>query len=300
MVCPIPRSGRLGFVGDYTGDILTRFARIRNWRFSGTAFPRIKRYAGLRFGTQRSPGFIEYRGSFQGFGAYPPLFPGDTFTFFGYTAPTSGIACTPGCVYYTVALVDTLTIQWNWVAEDPTVSWTIGFSSNSDLTTNLAFDDPCDDNVFCDESACNLGLRLFDPCDENAPVEFCNLTRATLTFTSSNISYSNNSTNCLIRREIGNLDFRLEVVDQNPCVIPVLNQDYYIEIDASLTEMWKLKWAQNTGFDDFVVDTEEETMIGKTNIFEKQGVNCCEPVTPVRGQILYPGDIQVWPFLTPS
>lgn len=301
MVCPIPKSGRLGFVGDFTGSVLTRFSRVKNWTFESLMTPEIRIYSGTRFGTQRLPGFTTNTGSFMGFGGVPPLFAGDLFTFIGYTAPTNGIACTPGCSYSVPSIVDSVNINWNWTAENRGVSWTINFSSTNDYTP-VNFDDPCDDNVFCDPNTCNLTFVMKNPCAADAVIEWCNLVSASLTFTAANVPYSNNSTNCTIVKDIGNLDWTLEVVDQNPCFIPTKGADYLFEIMSTLSPStkWILKWGQCLGFTNLNVNIETAEIISKTNNFAMQAVNCCVPGTPVRGAITNPSGVIVWPYSTAS
>lgn len=301
MVCPTPRSGRYGFVGDYTGSVLTRYSRIRNWNLNPLANPEVRYYSGTRFGAQRIPGFLTYSGSFSGFGGVPPLFAGDTFTFIGYTAPTDGVACDPGCAYYLPAIVDSLAITWNWTAENKTVNWTINYSSIGAMTEDTTFDPPCDDEVFCDPNPCDLNFVMKDPCDSDNTVEWCNLVSATLTFTANNVSYSNNSTSCTLVKSIGNLDWTLEVVDQNPCIIPTLQADYWFTIDATTTPTtWILKWGQFTSVSDFNINIETGEIISKTNTFSMQAVNCCTPASPERGSIIDPAGTTVWPYTTAS
>lgn len=299
MVCAAPRTGRLGFVGDYTGAVLSRFQRVRNWRLNALANPEQRVYSGTRYGTQRINAFVDYTGSFEGYGANPPLFVGDQFTFIGYTAPTTGVPCTPGCAYSMLSMVDTLTITWNWTQENMKIFWNIGFSAIGAPTTTAAFDDPCDDAVFCDANACDLVLVLKDPCAADAVVEFCNLTSATLSFTANSIVYSNSSTGCRPKREPGNLDWTLEVPDQNPCIIPTIQADYLIELPASATTKWILKWGKYLGARDFIVDMEANTLVGKTNVFAMNAVGCCVPGTPVRGSIVDPDAATLWPYATP-
>lgn len=301
MVCPVPRSGKLGFVGDYTGDVLTRYSRVKNWTFDALSDSEKRVYSGTRLGTQRIPGFIDYKGSFTGFGAKPPKFVGDIFTFIGYTAPTSGVPCTPGCAFTSLALIDSLSITWNWTRENRGVSWTIGFSSNEPSETITDFDDPCDDSVFCDPNPCDLTFVMKDACTD-AVVEFCNIVSITLNFTATNIEYSNNSTGCIVKREVGNLDWTMEIVDQNPCIIPIINHDYWFEILSTVTplEKWILKWGQYLGPTNLSVNMETGEIISKTNNFGMQAVNCCVPGTPVRGSITAPGGTIVWPYSTPS
>lgn len=300
MVCPIPRTGRLGFVGDNTDDVLTRFDRVRNWNLDEVATPEVRNYAGLRFGTDRVPGFVEYTGGFQGFGGIPPLFVGDEFTFLGYTAPTTGVACTPGCAFMVPAIVTSLSITWNWTQENRGVNWTIGFGSIGSLIEDTAFPDNCDDDVFCDDNACELLFKMYDCA--NALVEWCNITSATLNFTANTSSFSNNSTNCQVLKSVGNLDWTMEVVDQNACKIPVANTTYWFTIEATHTPVtiWTLKWALGLGFTNFRVDTESTEVIGKSNNFGMKAVNCCIPATPVRGSIIDPTGTIVWPYATAS
>lgn len=296
MVCPIPRSGKLGFVGDYTGAVLTRFEKFRSWTLNPVTTPELRVYSGTRFGTQRIPGFIDYSGTFEGFGARPPLFVGDTFTFIGYTAPTTGVPCTSGCAYVVPAMVNSLSITWNFTAENRSVFWTIGFAGNGTPSVIAAFDDPCDDEVFCDFNACSLTPVVKNPCAADAPVEWCNIVSVTLNFVNNAINYSNSSTNCELRREVGTLDWTLDIVDMNPCIIPTLQSDYLFELPDTLSTKWILKWGHFQGVTGFTINSQTGDMITKTNTFGMQAVNCCVPATPVRGQIVNPAGFTVWPY----
>lgn len=300
MVCPIPRTGRLGFVGDYTDSALTRFNRVRNWNLDEVASPEVRTYAGTRFGTDRVPGFIERNGGFQGFGGIPPLFVGDEFVFLGYTAPTTGVACTPGCAFSVPAIVTSLSIIWNWTQENRGVNWTIGFGSTGDLVEDAVFPDNCDDDVFCDENTCELLFKMFD-CD-NVQIEWCNITNVTLNFISNTVSYSNSSTNCQVLKQTGNLDWTMDVVDQNTCRVPMTNDLYWFTIEATHTPVtiWILKWALSLGFSSFRIDSEANEVIGKSNNFGMKAVNCCVPAQPIRGSIVEPGGVIVWPYATTS
>jgi hypothetical protein len=260
--------------------------------------PELRVYSGTRFGTQRIPGFLDYTGTFEGFGARPPLFVGDSFTFIGYTAPTTGVPCTPGCAYVVPAMVNTLSITWNFTAENRTVFWTIGFASNGTPSVIAAFDDPCDDEVFCDPNNCSLVPIMKNPCAADAVIEWCNIVSVTLNFVNNAISYSNSSTLCELRREVGTLDFTLDIVDMNPCIIPTLQSDYWFTLPDSLTTNWILKWAHFQGVSNFTVNNQTGDMITKTNTFGMQAVNCCVPGTPVRGNITNPAGTVVWPYVT--
>lgn len=301
MVCPTPRNGRLGFVGDYTGSSLTRYSRIRNWSITRTSNPQTRVYSGTRYGTQRTGGFTDITGSFEGFGGNPPLWVGDSFTFFGYTAPTSGVPCTEGYAYHCPAIVDSITINWDWTAENNGVTWSASFAANGALTEVDDFDDPCDDAVYCDYNPCDLTFVLKDPCNSDAVVEFCNIVSASLTFTSALDRFSNSSTNCQVQSAAGPIDWTLAVVDENPYNVLTLNADYWITILVSTTPTsWSLKWGKFVGESDLRVDTEAGAMIGKTNNFAMQAVNCCTPGSPVRGAIINPAGNTVWPYSTPA
>ena len=299
MTCETPRSGRLGFVGDYTGSTLDRFRRVRNWTLNSITTPETRIYSGTRFGTQRIGGFTRTSGTFAGFGGEPPLFVGDAFTFIGYTAPDSGVACTEGCAFTLPALVDTLTINWDWTAENRGVNWEIGFSAIGAATTISNFDDPCDDNVYCDTNLCNACVLLYDPCNNNAAVEYCNHVTATLTFTAANVEYSNCSTACQIVKDVGNLDWTLDIVNHNRCASPVKGYDYRIRLMINDTEYWQLEWGHFLGFNNLNVNIETADIISKTDSFAMQAVECCVPATPHRGEILNPAGTTVWPYPTP-
>lgn len=297
MVCPTPRTSRFAFVGDYTGAVLTRFQRVRNARLDVNANPEMRIYAGTRFGVQRITGGIDYTGSFGGFGAVPPLFVGDKFTYFTYIAPTSGIPCTEGCAYHVPAIVTSLSINWNWTYDNKRVTWDIEFASLGLLTQVPDFDDDCDDAVYCDDNLCSY-CPIFKDCSD-VLLEFCNIVSATLTFNANAIEYSNCTTSCGKRREPGHLDWTLDIVDQNPCVVPVGQMDYDIQLPATASTNWRLKWGKYVGVTDYMLDMENDAIIGKTNRFMMQAINCCVPGSPVRGSIVNPAGTTLWPYPDP-
>lgn len=301
MVCPTPRSGRYGFIGDYTGSVFTRYSRFQNWTLDIAESPEVRYYSGTKFGPQRVAGNVEYTGSFQAYGASPPLFVGDSFTALMYAAPTNGVPCSPGCAVIVPAIVDTLTITWNWTPENRTVSYNIGFSLNGSPSEDTSFDDDCDDELFCD-NPCDLELVIKDPCDNNSVVEFCNLTQAVLTFTASNQTYGNSSTNCEQRKVPGNLDFTLAITEQNPCLVLEITKDYRIEIDATPTTKWILEWARLLGLSNYSVNAQTAEIISKTDNFAMQGVLCCsdDDDTPTLGQIIHPDGTVLWPASSSS
>lgn len=301
MTCAVPvlpQTGRLGFVGDYTGNVLTKYDRIRNWSLDGVSTPQLRVYAGTRFGTQRIAGFTEYTGSFQGWGGIPPLFVGDTFDFIGFTAPMTGVPCDPGCAHVVPAIVTSLNINWNWTAENRGVTWTANFGSTGAYEQIDDFDGPCEDDVFCEDNVCDMDFDIYLPCDPFTAVDWCNIVSANLTFTNAVASYSNNSTNCQVNKSAGNLDWTLEVVDQNPCNILTLGDDFRIVlgVDALGLFNWELRWGQVTGFSNYRIDTESTEVIGKTTTFGMQAVLCCEDEDPQRGFILDPNGVTVWPY----
>jgi len=298
MACLTPRTGRNGWVADYTGSVINRIARFQKWSMNTQGNPDVRVYSGTRLGEQRIAGPEQTTGTFQAFGASPPLFVGDTFTFLGYTAPTTGVACTPGCTYIVDAIVDTLTITWNWTAQNKSVFYEIGWSSVGALGAQ-AFDDPCDDEVYCD-TLCDLGLEIQDPCDGNSPVDFCNLTQAVLTFSGNNIEYSNSSTDCEIRKLPGHLSWTLELSNENPCLILELQKDYRILIDATTTTQWILEWGFHDAVRNFNIDTQTDTIISKVESFAMQAVLCCPGDDPVRGRVVHPDGTVLWPYSTPA
>jgi hypothetical protein len=276
-----------------TAPTPTRLQQIRNWNLSANVNPELRVYSGTKFGTQRISGIIEYTGSFQGWGATPPLFAGNLFTFLGYTAPTSGVPCSAGCAVNMQAVVSEVIINWTWTADERRAFWTINFFNVAAATQNATFPDPCDLTLFCDTNLCGL-CPTFKDCF-GAAFEFCNIHAAQLTFNANLIEYSNCTTNCIRVRTPGNLDWSLDIMDHNACTIPIINDDYEIILPASTTTNWVLKWGKYTNISNWNVDIETGEIIGKTNRFDMQAVNCCVPATPVLGSILDPGAVQVWP-----
>ena len=301
MVCPEPRSGMYGVVGRLIGEDVTLYNRIRNWNLNINTNPHTLIYTGTRFGTQRAKGVLRTSGTFEGFGGEPPLFPGDSFTFFGFTAPDTGVACTEGCAEVVPAIVNTLTINWDWTVANRGITWNIGFASNGVPVQDI-FDHPCEDEVFCDPG-CPPVPVFVDPCIPPTPpaeetlVEWCNLVTAQLSFTANLIEFSNSTTNCAVRNVPGNLDWTLDILDQNPCIIPVLERDYLIRMFTTPDRWWELRWGFMQDVNNFRVNIETAEIISKNNVLSMQAVLCCTDDTPVRGRIITPDGVIVWPYL---
>ena len=101
-------SGKFGVVNGYS--------HIKNWSVDHNSSPEVHKTSATEFGQFVRPGVVDWSGSFDGAGEGPPvaLWPGKTFTFTGYTAPNSNVYGQAGQVYSGSAIVDSLTLTWDW------------------------------------------------------------------------------------------------------------------------------------------------------------------------------------------
>lgn len=77
------------------------------------------------------PGVRGWTGTVSGKG-YPGKFPGASFSFIGYEAPANGISGN-GNRYSGNAIVESLTLNWNWANGDP-IGYELGFGGSGPLT----------------------------------------------------------------------------------------------------------------------------------------------------------------------
>lgn len=301
MACTIlSASAKFGFAGDYTSDTLTKFPRFRSFSLSEDLNVRTRVYAGTRLGTQRTTCNKRITGTVSGFGGEPPYFIGDRFRFIGFSTPNNLQPCGDGRAAIGNAIVESLSVTWDWGTGNRGIEWSMNIGFQEDLTLDDDFEYDCEDEVYCDP-CCPPPPVILDPCDSDEIIPWCNWQTATLNFTTQQLEFANSSTGCVIVRDVGSFDWTLDVLDEEPFLSPYIGRDftYRLYTDEAVTRFWSLKYGLVQSQSNFNVDAETGAIITKTVQVGMQGVLCCLQ-EPTRGEIIMPGGRLVYPYAIPG
>lgn len=286
------RSGKHGAVEGDSGV----YHQIRNWMLADTNTPQDRVSSATRGGHTRRLGVADWNGSFVGFGGIPPLevFPGETVALQLFTGPTSGVFGDTGLKYYGDAIIDSLSISWDFTPGGD-IQWTANFSANGCLDT--ATDDIVETPEQCVSRMCPLKLEVNDYCaDDTVWIEWPNVKTMTLTITSANQSYSNSSTACCTYREPGNLDWMLEVVDEDAAEFLDKDVAYRFRIYDTATTYWHLAYGLFHSMSNLSVDVFSGAIKSKTNTIAMNGQTCCNGSGSLEtGAIINPTPVTLWP-----
>src|SRR6056297_3617746 len=197
-------SGKYGFVnGQKT---------VSNWSLTDTLNAHQIVASNTKGGNLRKPGIRDWSGSFLQRVVAPTLMPGDTFTFKGQTAPSSGVEGEAGFCYSGPAIVESLSIVWDWENAAP-INTTVNFAGNGALSQGTdTFADAEDPVIPMADSATKVvvvdgGAGSGGEEDD----EMCGVTQATLNITSANQTYANACTGGWLKRVAGIIDWNLSL-----------------------------------------------------------------------------------------
>lgn len=301
-----PRSGKHGAVkyGSGGGAFLTS---IRNWIYNSTSTPEDYVHSGTRGAHDRAGGVWDSNGTFEQFGAIPVLFPGDSFDFYGFAGPDTGVFGTNGNTIVGPVLLDSLTINWDWNPNGR-------LSMSSTFSANGCFDEENSNDIvetpaFCPTRMCDLSIWVKRVCDEDGPgsgsgsgsgnvgpYKLDNVLTASLNFTADNQTVVNSSTLCCTERRPGNVDATFSLVDQDNYIQFGKDDIYIIYAYVTATLYWEIAWMQYTGTDNYNVNLETGAVISKNNNFSFKGLLCCGAASPTLGYIHSPGAVVRWPI----
>lgn len=292
MAATAVRSGKHGAVEGDSGV----YHQIRNWTLGITNTPQDRVSSATRGGHTRRLGVEDWSGQFVGFGGLPPLevFPGEKVNLALFTGPTTGVFGAVGLSYIGPAIIDSLSISWDWTAGGD-IMWTAGFSANGCMTTQ-AGDDVVETPEQCVSRMCPLYIEYLDFCNDIVYTTWPNVKQATLTFTSDNQAYSNSSTTCCTYREPGNLDWILEVVDEDAGEILVRDTPYDFKIYINTTDYWQVSYGLFHSMEGLNVDVFTGAIKSKTNRIAMNGQTCCTGSGSLTiGSIVNPDGVTMWP-----
>jgi hypothetical protein len=238
-------------------------------------------------GSGRVKSIKSWGGSINLYGDIPPVMPSETFTFLGYTAPTTGVKGTNGMRHTGTAIVDSVVLTWNW-QNGEIISNVLNFSGHLGLTSAVgaAVADATtpDVNGIC-------GTKIQTSTDGVTFTDLDNVATATLTISAMNQAYVNSSTTCLTGRLPGPIDWTLGINRQDDVFFGTKGDDYQLKLFTNATEFWLLKWGILKDFTNLQVNIESNAIVSHQMNFEMQGV-----VGGVAGKIEKPGVTVWWPF----
>lgn len=287
-----PRSGKHGAVNGIN--------TVRNWSLNITGAIETRYHSASRGGPERYAGVEDWNGVIEGFGGNPGIFPGDSVALVLFSGPDDGVYGHDGLTYYGTALIDSLAINWNWQPSQ-SLTWSAGFSANGCIASQ---DDTIADtpNIGCTARMCSLSVAYLDDCGTTGTsfTEWDNIESATLTFNADNQMYVNSSTNCCTGRRPGNIDWTLELVDQEDYAVMDSADVWAFRLYDTATTYWQLYWGILQDLSNIRVDIESGAIKTKTNTIVMNGRTCCANVgtgtTADIGYIINPSGGTEWPI----
>lgn len=269
----------------------------RNWSIAHTAALNRAVASNSGSGAMRTDGPHSWSGTYAKYGAIPVHWPGDFFTFTGYTAPDNGIYGTTGYTYSGTAYVDSIALTWDWTT-GAALSHVVNFSGHLVLTkSSQIITDLTDPDIV--ES---VGTKIQFGVDvATTPTVMQNLTTATLTLSMPSQGYTNSSTYDATTQKIwtgrarsGPFDWNLSigVQDNNGAILPPVSTRLGWRIFTNATQYWHLEWGRAREHSGITVDTEAAAIIAATVNVDMDGNKTGTGL----GTVVAPDGTQVWPI----
>lgn len=289
----MPVSGKFGVVNG--------ISTVRNWAINDTMAAQQYVASNTLFGNGRVNGLEEWNGSYDCYGALPPVMPGEALSFIGYTGPTNG-STGNGLRYGGSALVESVQITWNWSAAE-IINAVTNFKGHLALT-------PADGAEIYDVTIPTvpspIGTRIDYSVDGNTWTELTDLSQAQLTFNCALQEYANSSTAIggrLWKGQLsGPLDWTLAITQQSVDRAAIAKGDsLQFRLYTSTTEYYELKWGKVTEFSGITVDRQTGAIIQQTINVGMNGFDVdAGSYAASTGHVLLPGGAQWWPGEQPG
>lgn len=246
-------------------------------------------------GTIRRRGVGSWTGSYNALGGRPSVFPGQAFSFSGYTAPDNNTEGGTGQLYAGTARVSSLAITWNW-ASGELISHAVQFAGHlalgkstgvhSDLTAPQT-DETCGTKITYERAfgsgGSSSGLSAMD--------EWENLVSATLTINSALQAYVNSSTLCWTGQAAGPIDWSISITEQENKNIGRRQRgdDLYLRMYVDSEQYWDVMWAKIREYSGLSVN-REGAIIQRTCNLDMNGDLGGNP-----GSLKHPDGSVMWP-----
>lgn len=270
-------SGSLGMING--------LSHVRSWSIEDTSSPVKGVSSASRGGTMTKGGVRDWSGSASLFGVAGTWMPGDIVSFVGYKGPTTGVKGTAGIRSSGSAIIESLTMNWNWETNEY-LSSELSLLGNGTLAhaSGVAIAD-------------NTSTSLVTPCGSNvliSDVILPDVVSAVLTISEASKSYVTSSTSCWTARKKGTgLTWTLAIVQRNDSgVAPVAigSNSSIIKLPAGGSNVWELAYAHLDSVTGVVVSPETGDIISQTLNFSMTAISDANDV----GYIKKPGSVTNW------
>lgn len=259
-------SGIFGLVEDATGALST----VESWTLNDTKSSDSYSASNTLNGVVRGGGIRTWDGSFIGKGAEPPIMPGESFTFKGYTEPTSGTEGETGITYEGPAICSQVTAVWNW-ATNTILAWTVTFSGNPGLTIATAVP-TLDASIPTVGATCGTKVEYALSTAPTVFIEIPAVTQATLSISSTLASEANSSTfangECWMGHSKGPIDWTLalpqEDYQRGVDGYPLIGGYNLLKLYVDGTDFWELRFSKTESYTGLIVDRNGGTTIART------------------------------------
>jgi hypothetical protein len=227
---------------------------MRGWKLQWIDGSKPVFHSGTNAGAQRTTGVRDWNGVFHGYGAVPPVFPGNTFGFQGQFDSVNdgrGVECDAD-----TAICDRIEVTWRG-EEGKEIEYAVFFSSNGAIDLDSAAMDlaeDTEDNV----PPTSVSMALGGPAGTIAT----ELRSMKLVITAANRKYSSANTAGETLRTPGNIDGGVVYsayidVDTLASLKLCLQLNTVLQLNyVSTTSYWKITWVRPTKIE---IDTNRES-----------------------------------------
>lgn len=238
--------------------------------------------------TGRRVSVWDWNGTFSAYGGSPSMFPGDAFTFAGYTAPDDDTQGSDGQRYSGTGIIDSIVITWNWANGD-ILSYVANFSGNGALAA--------DTGLYTDSTTPTVPPAVDTKItyDDSGDTDWTNISQAVLTLTAANQAYVNSSSvvsgKAWRQRKAGILDATLAVTEDRTlrASLPDIGDSLDLKLWVNATEFWQLQWMFLENFSNISADRETGAIIQRT---ANLSMNCHDGTS--LGTIVHPDLTVKW------
>lgn len=245
-------SGRLAIVNGQSA--------MSKWSLTEQSSPQSSYTSKTGLLPNRTHGPSTITGTIDADGGIPRALPGQTFTFEGYIGPNSGVAGEVGPKWSGLALVDSLTINFDWTT-NKVVNHSISFSAAGAFTYNAAATAPTDVADFVPVGVCGKTIR-FTPVG-GAETVIDRVKSATLTFSAANGKETNSTTGCAVFSVPGPCDVKLSIAVETPGRQLDIGTKYSIALPYDSDDFF-LQYMLAKGYSGLQADRSSGNLIGQT------------------------------------
>lgn len=261
---------------------------LRMWSINRTKPSSSAVSARGRGGRRRKPGVGSWNGSYTAEGAEPTVFPGQSFTFDGYTSPNDSVEGSTGVGYSGTAICNQLVLTFDQTA-NAFVNHQVSFVGHLGLTETAARAAIIDSTA--DDSMTTYGVVIKDGASTTLVEDWTTLT---LTFTAQIPSFVNSSTGLETgHRTTSDIDWTLAVVvERSDTPLAEGLQVLDLRIDLGSPGYWGLQFARVSEYSGLTVDRQTQTIISQTL---NMAMDSNRDDTGAIGQIVRPDTTVMWP-----